>query len=129
MDRCVIFVVVVGFGMLVMIPFVLSAQGDHGAKLVELRERYATAKSSGEVGAIESSARAIVEQFRVSRQPGLLGVSEEIYRDALGFVKNMPELKPFALEMGRLAYGLKRKDKNPTVYDEQAILNDINAHM
>lgn len=129
MDGCGVFVAVMVIGMLVMIPFVLSAQEDHSAKLVELRERYSAAKSSGQVGAIESSARAVVEQFRMTRQSGLLGISEEIYRDALGFVKNMPELKPFALEMGRLAYGLKRKDKNPTIYDEQAILNDINAHM
>ncbi|MCA9220030.1 MAG: hypothetical protein KDA71_06860 [Planctomycetales bacterium] len=36
--------------------------------------------------------------------------------------------RQFALSAGRLAYGLKRKRGRPTVYDEQAIANDIESH-
>lgn len=35
--------------------------------------------------------------------------------------------RQFALASGRLAYGLKRKGGKPTVYDEQAIFNDIDS--
>ena len=35
--------------------------------------------------------------------------------------------RQFALAAGRLAHGLRRKGGHPTVYDEQAIANDIDS--
>lgn len=37
------------------------------------------------------------------------------------------KIKVFALNMGRWYYSLLRPEKKPTIYDEQAIQNDINA--
>ena len=76
-----------------------------------------------------SSARDLIDEFKRAHPPGLSAVSEEIYTDILQLLNLHPKLKPFALEMGRLSYGSKRKDGKLTVYDEQAILNDINASM
>lgn len=50
-----------------------------------------------------------------------------IYQNALTLLRDNPDLKTFALEMGRKKYGHFRKDGLPTTYDESAILNDINA--
>lgn len=36
-----------------------------------------------------------------------------------------PKFKTFALQVGRLSYAFSRPRRNPTVYDEQAIANDI----
>lgn len=53
---------------------------------------------------------------------------EEVYRVYLSQLKNHPKIKPDCLVAGRRAYGVLRQDGNPTVYDEQAIANDILAH-
>ena len=128
MDGSSVFLIVIVIAMLLAIPFAINAKKEHDSKLLELKDRYSTAKKSEDEAEIADAARAIIHQFRTTKQPGLQPVAEEIYQDALSFLKRKPDLKPFVLEVGRLAYGLKRKDKNPTVYDEQAIQNDINAH-
>lgn len=129
MDGCGIFVLIFVIGLLIGTPFVLQAKTAHEEKLRELRESYTAAKQSGNPQKIISAGRAIVEEMKLRNPLGLPAASEEIYRDMLRLLKTSAEYKPFALEMGRLAYGSKRKDRNPTVYDEQAILNDINAHL
>jgi hypothetical protein len=129
MDSCGIFLVVFGIGALLIIPFALRAKEQHDTKLTILREAYAGAKLIGEPGKITAAAQAIVDEVKRSNPLGLATIADEIYRDMLKLLKAHPECKPFALEMGRLAYGSKRKDRSPTVYDEQAILNDINAHL
>lgn len=40
-----------------------------------------------------------------------------------------PALKPCALEVGRIRYGIGRPNGLPTSYDESAIANDISAHL
>lgn len=70
----------------------------------------------------------MMQEVRFNK-PKQAEVAGEIYQDMLKMLRAHSEYKPFALETGRLAYGLKRKDGVPTVYDEQAILNDINAHL
>jgi hypothetical protein len=54
--------------------------------------------------------------------------TKEYYDLALEAVVANPgdaNAKAFALELGRWHYSRTRKDKKPTIYDEQAIQNDI----
>jgi len=51
----------------------------------------------------------------------------QLYKDALRLVRDNPEHKLYALEIGRRKYGASRKNGEPTVYDETAIQNDIEA--
>ncbi len=51
-----------------------------------------------------------------------------IYEAALDILANNPSnptAKQFVLNVGRWHFGRNRPDKRPTVYDEQAIQNDI----
>ncbi len=59
-----------------------------------------------------------------------LSYSEEAYSstlDAVHETKGSPNAKSAALEVGRIHYGSQRPDFNVTIYDEQAIQNDIQA--
>jgi hypothetical protein len=54
--------------------------------------------------------------------------AEWFYRrtlEALPERKDNPKFRTFALQMGRLSYPFSRPGRKPTVYDEQAIANDI----
>lgn len=54
--------------------------------------------------------------------------AEWFYRrtlEALSERKDNPKFRTFALQMGRLSYAFSRPGRKPTVYDEQAIANDI----
>jgi hypothetical protein len=56
--------------------------------------------------------------------------SDWLYRRTLERVRNTngaPGFKALALHVGRLRYGAGRPDRQPTLYDEQAIANDIAA--
>ena len=127
MDGCSIFLLVAL--VVFSIAFAMKAKARHRARVQELRVNYTQAKSSNNPQEIIRGARAIIEEFRANNQSGLPATAEGIYNDILGLLKSQADLKPFALEMGRLSYGSRRQDKNLTVYDEQAILNDINANM
>ena len=51
-----------------------------------------------------------------------------IYNEVLEILASNPDkihIKPLCLEMGRKHYSALRPDKLPTIYDEQAIQNDI----
>ncbi len=54
--------------------------------------------------------------------------AEAVYRKALAQLKRPPDTKSQVLELGRTAYAVRRPDGKLTVYDEQAIMNDIAAH-
>lgn len=57
-------------------------------------------------------------------------LADTVYRMALCAVESSrgaPAAKRFALSVGRRAYGSKRSNGRPTIYDEQAIQNDIGA--
>ena len=54
--------------------------------------------------------------------------SKEVYGAALEVLSQHPDqipLKQYALEVGRWHYGIQRPDRKVTIYDEQAINNDI----
>lgn len=55
-------------------------------------------------------------------------LGERFYQLALHAVANHPQsvlIRPFALEVGRWHKGRLRPDGNVTIYDEQALQNDI----
>lgn len=106
----------------------LKGQNEHQLRAQGLRERYSAAKATGDPRRIIPAARAILNEFSKSNRASLPRIAEELYHDALGLLGRNSELRPFALEMGRFAYGVKRPDRKPTVYDEQAITNDLQAH-
>lgn len=54
--------------------------------------------------------------------------SKDVYEAALEILSKHPDqipLKQYALEVGRWHYGIQRPNRKVTVYDEQAIQNDI----
>jgi hypothetical protein len=122
-DSCGIFLIVVAIGL----PIALKSSSAQEAKLTELREAYLRAKSTDDPAQIIAAARVMIRGARLNKQRQA-ALASEVYQDMLAMLKLHSEYKPFALETGRLAYGLKRSDGAPTVYDEQAILNDINVH-
>lgn len=50
-----------------------------------------------------------------------------LYKDALSLIKDNPQCKTYALEIGRIKYGHLRENGSPSLYDESAIQNDIIA--
>jgi hypothetical protein len=91
-------------------------------------EAFAKAVSVTDPQLVVKTGSGLVDAARYW-QPGNVGsVAEVVYRDALNLLKSHPDIKPFALSVGRIAYGAKRPDRQVTVYDEQAIMNDIGAH-
>lgn len=75
----------------------------------------------------ERTAREILEELK-KVNPGFS--SQQIYDSSLDLVTTHignPQAKVFALEVGRWHYSLQRLDRKPTIYDEQAIQNDINT--
>ena len=56
-------------------------------------------------------------------------VLDVVYKQILDLLKEHPQLKPLALEIGRKKYSKFRESGSPTVYDESAIMNDINASL
>lgn len=54
--------------------------------------------------------------------------TQELYNTSLKILEansSSQEAKTLVLDVGRLHYGFLRPDKKPTIYDEQAIQNDI----
>ncbi len=58
--------------------------------------------------------------------------SDSLYREALELVGNHPQcvgLRDLALKVGRWHDSRSRDDRQPTIYDEQAIQNDLLVRM
>jgi len=127
MGSCGIILIVVAIGFVVLLPFALKAAAVQEANLERLRDVYSRAKSGGQADQVIDASRAMVQEARLNKAK-LAEVANQIYQDLLTMLRSDSRYKPLALEIGRLAYGSKRKDGLPTVYDEQAILNDISAH-
>ena len=73
----------------------------------------------------DTLAKEVLDDLRKVR-PGF--DSQQFYSLALDLVithKGNQNVKVFALDLGRWHYSLQRPDKKPTIYDEQAIQNDI----
>jgi hypothetical protein len=70
-----------------------------------------------------TSASAIVGRLSLSATD--LAMLYQRSLDAVQSSKGAPTAKELALRLGRLSYAAGRPDKRPTVYDEQAVANDI----
>lgn len=54
--------------------------------------------------------------------------ADQLYRGSLPLLRGRPKLRPLVLELGRFAYGWRRPGGALTIYDEQAIQNDMIAY-
>ena len=88
----------------------------------ELTSDYNNAFSQGDIGQIQRTARNLIGFHAVSQN-----ALSTVYEQSLSLLKTNPDLKPFVLEVGRKKYAHFREKGSPTVYDESAIMNDINA--
>jgi hypothetical protein len=80
--------------------------------------------SSTDPGALDKFQR-IGERFLSS---GSAAEAQWLYArtlDAVGQNSGSPHIRAVALHFGRLSYAFDRPGRKPTVYDEQAIANDI----
>lgn len=92
------------------------------------QQAYAKALASADPQIIMKTGSGLVEATRYWQPWKIASVTEEVYKDALKLLKEHPEAKPYVLATGRSAYAVKRPEGKPTIYDEQAIMNDISAH-
>jgi hypothetical protein len=66
--------------------------------------------------------------FAQLKLTGYAVIARTTYSSLLSCLARQPgntELRVYVLEMGRLAYGMSRPEGVPTLYDEQAVQNDI----
>ncbi len=94
----------------------------HEAEYRSLQEDYFNAIEANDISQI-TACGSLFAMSRLVYQEDL----DEMYSNALGLLETRPDLKPYALEIGRRKYALSREDGSPTVYDEAAIQNDILA--
>ena len=87
-----------------------------------LRKRYLKSLEDDNVP-LMLAAGADFSDFHALQQSDL----DQLYKDALRLVRKDPGHKLYALEMGRRKYAHARQDRKPTIYDETAIQNDIEA--
>jgi chitodextrinase len=92
------------------------------------RQAYDKALASADSQVIMKTGSGLVEATRYWLPGDVASVAERVYRDALNLLKAHPEARPYVLSIGRSAYGARRPNGMLTVYDEQAIMNDISAH-
>lgn len=90
--------------------------------LVYLSNEYDNAYKTGDISTMKSKARNLVNSPVAGQR-----ILNLVYQQTLDLLKTNPDLKPFALEIGRIKYSKFRESGSPTVYDESAITNDINA--
>jgi hypothetical protein len=97
-------------------------------KLRPYTEAWAAARTSSNIDIVVRCGDYLVKAARLWQPHLLQAISGDVYQVILLRLKENPELKPVALELGRAAYSSRRQGRLLTVYDEQAIQNDILAH-
>jgi len=83
------------------------------------------AQARGDIPTLLLCGDRLVKAARRWEPVAMPAYADVVYRDFLGRLKTNPEIKTQTLEMGRIAYGSRRQDGLLTVYDEEAIRNDI----
>ncbi len=91
-------------------------------------EAWSAARASDNVDALVRCGDFLIKAARLWQPHLVAPVAWEVYREILQLLRDNPGLKPFVLEVGRTAYSERRAGGVLTVYDEQAIQNDILAH-
>lgn len=89
---------------------------------------WASARVSDNIDALVQCGDYLIKAARRWQPHQFEGVAWDVYKETLSRLKGRPELKPKALEFGRVAYAASRPGGSLTIYDEQAIQNDILAH-
>jgi hypothetical protein len=98
------------------------------AKMAPYLKYWSDARQKGEASQILDAGKKLVEAAQWWDREAAARYASEVYRGCLPLLRGHPDFKPRLLDLGRAAYGWPRPDGNPTVYDEQAIANDIAAH-
>lgn len=93
------------------------------------QDAWAAARNSQNLETFINCGDYFVRATRSWQPRRLTEVSWDVYREFLKRLKTQPDMKPKVLEIGRAAYSARRFDGMLTVYDEQAIQNDILAHL
>ncbi|HET6883516.1 MAG TPA: hypothetical protein VFI31_25415 [Pirellulales bacterium] len=122
MGDFVVFVVIAAVVFAVAISSASHARREAGTRLMQLHRELLSAEL--DPLRLQTVVSQIVE-FKFMRFPQIGG---EIYGSALDLLSNNPKspiAKQLVLDIGRWHYGKSRPDGRPTVYDEQAIQNDI----
>lgn len=91
-------------------------------------EAWTAARASSNLDTVVQCGDYLVKAARLWQPHLLEAVSWDVYQEMLSRLKDNPKLKPVVLDMGRVAYSSRRPRGLLTVYDEQAIQNDILAH-
>ncbi|HKH49597.1 MAG TPA: hypothetical protein VKM72_33465 [Thermoanaerobaculia bacterium] len=125
--------VLLGFGIIgCIIALVVWSRrrtaAQRAAKMSPYLKYWSDARQKGEVSLILDAGKKLVEAARWWDREMAARYASEAYRTCLPLLREHPDFKPHLLELGRAAYGWPRTDGRPTVYDEQAIANDITAH-
>ena len=87
-----------------------------------LRKRYVESLAEDNVPLMLAAGKDFSD-FHALQQSDL----DQLYKDALRLVREDPDHRLYALEIGRRKYANVRQDGKPTIYDETAIQNDIEA--
>lgn len=131
-----------GFGFLVLVVIVVlavllimsSRQKQEAAasraheEMRPYHDAYAKALASADPQIIMKTGSGLVEAARYWQPWNVATVAEGVYNDALNLLKGNSAAKPYVLSIGRSAYAARRPEGKLTIYDEQAIMNDISAH-
>jgi hypothetical protein len=91
-------------------------------------EAWSAARTSSKLDTVVQCGDYLVKAARLWQPHLLESVSWDFYQELLLRLKENPQLKPIVLEAGRVAYSTRRPRALLTIYDEQAIQNDILAH-
>jgi hypothetical protein len=89
---------------------------------------WAAARSSENIDALVRCGEYVIKAAQLWQPNTVESVAWDVYKEILSRLKTRPELKPTALAIGRAAYAARRPGGALTIYDEQAIQNDILAH-
>jgi hypothetical protein len=99
--------------------------------LVPYQEAWAKAQVAGEKASADIVLKCgdyVVRAAQQWRPDFVSSYAWEVYRATLPLLRKRPDLAPQVLAIGRIAYSADRPGGVPTVYDEEAIRNDILAH-
>jgi len=95
----------------------------------EAADAYRIALLEAPAAEVDATVDSFLSALALCQSPEILVLApEQAYRDCLALLARRPELLPLALRLGREAYGRRRLDRVLTIYDEQAIQNDLYAN-
>lgn len=98
------------------------------ARMAPYREYYERALAAKDPNMILDAALKLAKAERLWMPLSSAMTAGMLYHRSLPLFRGRPELRPQVLELGRFAYAWPRPGGSPTVYDEQAIQNDMIAH-